>query len=546
MSRPHRASRGRRRIGPAAGRAAGRSSDHRGDLPALSHIRRRGHPGRRHRVEVRTADPRAGKPRAPVGRARRWNHRSRGERPLAGTACPEMSRSGRLRSGVGRRRVGRAGPRRDLDRSARPRSQPAGPRALARRAAGPARALLPEGRDRSRLGRGPRGVRSRRTVYRRAVTFAAATPDHAVRGEDAARRGAADLRARKLRVRSRSVSGGSGGQMGALREGLIDLAAARLGGNALLASDEFFAPKSNLLEPGRGVFIEGRYTKRGKWMDGWETRRRRGPGYDWCIIRLGAPGVIRALTVDTNHFRGNHPAECSLDAVDLAGAPTARRLHALAGAWWERLPRAPLAGHTENDFSIRGDARATHVRLNIYPDGGVARLRVWGEARPDWRRITAARRGAGPIDLVAVEHGGLPLATSDQFFSEPLNLIMPGRPRDLGDGWETRRRRGPGHDWVVLRLGRRGVIERVDLDTTHFKGNFPESASLEGCDVVGRSAPPDDAPWRELVARTTLRANARHRLAVPPGRRDPLTHVRLNIFPDGGVARLRVWGRVLL
>src|SRR5256886_529845 len=160
-----------------------------------------------------------------------------------------------------------------------------------------------------REGRGPRGVRSRRTVYRRAVTFAAATPDHAVRGEDAARRGAADLRARKLRVRSRSVSGGSGGQMGALREGLIDLAAARLGGNALLASDEFFAPKSNLLEPGRGVFIEGRYTKRGKWMDGWETRRRRRPGYDWCIIRIGAPGVIRALTVDTNHFRGNHPAE---------------------------------------------------------------------------------------------------------------------------------------------------------------------------------------------------------------------------------------------
>src|SRR5207249_4130443 len=285
----------------------------------------------------------------------------------------------------------------------------------------------------------------------RAVTFAAATPDHAVRGEDAARRGAADLRARKLRVRSRSVSGGSGGQMGALREGLIDLAAARLGGNALLASDEFFAPKSNLLEPGRGVFIEGRYTKRGKWMDGWETRRRRGPGYDWCIIRLGAPGVIRALTVDTNHFRGNHPAECSLDAVDLAGAPTARRLRALGGAWLERLPRAPLAGHTENDFSIRGDARATHVRLNIYPD-----------------------------------------------------------------------------DWVVLRLGRRGVIERCELDTTHFKGNFPESASLEGCEapgLAGSALPPDTAVWRELLARTELRSNAVHRFALARARAS-VTHVR--------------------
>jgi len=148
------------------------------------------------------------------------------------------------------------------------------------------------------------------------------------------------------------------------------------------------------------------------------------------------------------------------------------------------------------------------------------------------------------IDLVAVEHGGVPLATSDQFFSEPLNLIMPGRPRDMSDGWETRRRRGPGHDWVVLRLGRRGVIERIDLDTTHFKGNFPESASLEGCDVATGGAPPDDAGWRELVPRTTLRANRQHRLAVQRGVRGPVTHVRLNIFPDGGVARVRAWGRI--
>ncbi|HYR98505.1 MAG TPA: hypothetical protein VEO58_05795, partial [Gemmatimonadales bacterium] len=232
-----------------------------------------------------------------------------------------------------------------------------------------------------------------------------------------------------------------------------------------------------------------------------------------------------------------------LDVAQLTGAParSARALRALDRAFVELLPRSALAGDTENEFGVASDAAYTHVRLKIYPDGGVARLRIWGEARPEWPRIAAARRA---VDLVAVEHGGVPLATSDQFFSEPLNLIMPGPSRDMGDGWETRRRRGPGHDWVVLRLGRRGVVEHVDLDTTHFKGNFPESASLEGCDVAGSGAPPaDDALWRELVARTTLRANARHRLAVPPGKRDPLTHVRLNIFPDGGVARLRVWGR---
>ena len=337
--------------------------------------------------------------------------------------------------------------------------------------------------------------------------------------------------------------------MGAVtHEGLIDLAAARVGGRALVASDEFFASRHNLLAARPPVFIEGKYTDRGKWMDGWETRRRRGPegGYDWCIIRHGIPGAIHGVTVDTTHFRGNHPVACSLDAAQLSGTlgRGARALRALDDAFVELLPRSPLAGHTANEFAVASDARHTHVRLKIYPDGGVARLRVWGEARPDWGRIAGAG-GGRVIDLVAVEHGGAPLATSDQFFSEPLNLIMPGPSRDMGDGWETRRRRGPGHDWVVLRLGRRGVIRRVDLDTTHFKGNFPESASLDGCDAADASGPPGkDADWEELVARTELRAHARHRLVVTSATRGPVTHVRLNIFPDGGVARLRVWGRI--
>src|SRR2546428_8663596 len=288
-------------------------------------------------------------------------------------------------------------------------------------------------------------------------------------------------------------------------EGHIGLAAARGGGRALAAWDDFFAPRHTLLAAGNAVFIEGKYPAGGKWMDGWEPRRRRGPegGYDWCIIRLGIPGAIRVVTVDTTHFRGNHPAACSLDAAQLSGAlrVSARALRTLDRAFVELLPRSPLAGHTENEFAIESDAGYTHVRLKIYPDGGVARLRVWGEERLDWRRIAAARRA---VDLVAVEHGGGPLATSAQVFSEPLNPILPGPARDMGDGWETRRRPGPGHDWVVLRLGRRGVVERVDLDTTHFKGNFPASASLEGGGGGGRDAAPGRAPRRELVAPTHL------------------------------------------
>jgi allantoicase len=324
------------------------------------------------------------------------------------------------------------------------------------------------------------------------------------------------------------------------RPGLVDLAAERLGGRAVAANDEFFAPKGNLLKPGRGVFIEGKYTTRGKWMDGWETRRRREPGHDWCVVRLAAPGVVRAVTVDTNHFRGNHPESCSLETVAIAGAPTPRRL-AAESDWVEVLPRSLLKGHTENDFAVAKERRATHVRLNIYPDGGVARLRVWGVPQPDWDRLE--RRGAA-LDLVAAQLGGAPLACSDEFFSEPINLLMPGRGRDMGDGWETRRRRGPGNDWVVVRMAHRGLIERILVDTHHFKGNYPESCSLEGCDATALepdAVPPANVEWRELLPRTTLQAHRQHSLR--PDAQVPVTHVRFKIYPDGGVSRLRLFGR---
>lgn len=324
--------------------------------------------------------------------------------------------------------------------------------------------------------------------------------------------------------------------------GLIDLASARLGGRAVLANDEFFAPKSSLVKPEAPAFIAGKYTSRGKWMDGWETRRRRTPGHDWCIVRLGAAGVIRAVTVDTRHFRGNNPEACSLDAIAARADATRSQLKRWQGRWEELVPRQPLQGDCENEFPVASEILATHVRLNIYPDGGVARLRVWGEPRPDW---TALGQRRGRLDLASVQLGGVPLAVSDESFSHPLNLLMPGRPADMGDGWETRRRRGPGHDWVVLRLGHRGTIEDVVVDTTHFKGNFPESCTLEACDLpaLGTFAVPDEtAPWREIVPRTTLRANTPHRFRAV-GRTGPVTHVRFSIFPDGGVARLRLYGR---
>jgi allantoicase len=312
---------------------------------------------------------------------------------------------------------------------------------------------------------------------------------------------------------------------------LVDLASESLGGAVLLANDEFFASKDNLLKPHPAEWREHEYTDRGKWMDGWETRRRREPGHDWCIIRLGLPGIVRGLIVDTSYFRGNYPAECSLEACAIDALLD---LEALANASWsEILARSALKGDAKNAFAISGSRRCTHVRLNIFPDGGVARLRVHGEVAPDWTR---AIRFGGLVDLASVENGARSLLCSDMFFGSRNNLLLPGRPQDMSSGWETRRRRGPGHDWNLIQLGARGVIRRLEIDTTHFRGNAPARCSVEACDDLSK------ADWRVLFPQTATQPHTRHLFQDELRSIGRVTHLRLNLFPDGGVARLRAWG----
>jgi len=307
---------------------------------------------------------------------------------------------------------------------------------------------------------------------------------------------------------------------------LVDLASERLGAAVVAANDEFFAPKENLIKPGPAVWKDGEYTERGKWMDGWETRRRRDDGdHDWCIVRLGVRGIVRGVDVDTAFFKGNYPESCAIDAGVLAGDRDQ------PAAWHEILVRSPLKGDSHNLFPIDRASPATHLRLRIFPDGGVARLRVHGDVVADWDSL----RRRGEVDLAAVEHGGLVVACSDMFFGSRHNLIMPGDATHMGDGWETKRRRGPGYDWTVVRLGTAGTIRRIEVDTRHFKGNAPGACSLD--------ASADGEAWRELVAKTALQPHARHSFEDQVQALGDVTHVRLNIFPDGGVGRLRVYGR---
>jgi len=318
---------------------------------------------------------------------------------------------------------------------------------------------------------------------------------------------------------------------------LPDLAAERLGGEVVAANDEFFARKENLIKAAAPEWREGKYTSRGKWMDGWETRRRRTPGNDWAIVKLGLPGSVHGVVIDTKYFTGNYPEEASIDTCCVEGNPSANRLTSAEIIWEPLMPTMPLKGDALNEFEVEGRMRVTHLRLNIFPDGGVARLRVHGMVMPDEDIFQPDEE----VDLAAIENGGLVVACSDMHYGNPQNLILPGRSTHMGDGWETKRRRGPGHDWAIVRLARRAEINRVKLDTDYFKGNAPGSCMLEWCDA-GATFDGANVKWNVLVPEIPLHADARHRWEDLTG--GPATHVRLNIYPDGGVARLRLFGRV--
>ena len=315
---------------------------------------------------------------------------------------------------------------------------------------------------------------------------------------------------------------------------LPDLASRALGGGVVYANDELFAAADNLVTAEPPGFTPRTFGPKGQVYDGWETRRRREPGHDHAIVRLGAPGVIRGVVIDTAFFTGNYPPFASVEACGVEGYPAPEDLAASPGIdtvdWTPIVPKSALTGDARNAFAVDVEQRFTHVRLSVYPDGGVARLRVHGEAVPDPRFL-----GHGPVDLAAAELGGLVVACSDMFYGAPGNLLLPGLARVMGEGWETRRRRDSGNDWVVVRLAAPGVVRLAELDTTHFKGNAPGAAALRAT-----NGDPAGEDWVDLLPRTPLRPDTRHRFRI--GSDATVTHVRLDVYPDGGMARLRLYG----
>ena len=316
--------------------------------------------------------------------------------------------------------------------------------------------------------------------------------------------------------------------------GLVNLAQRSLGAEVLSATDDFFAEKENLISPSEPVFIADKFTDRGKWMDGWESRRKRTPGHDSCVVRI-CRGAICAINIDTTHFTGNFPEQAMVEVCDSKSNPDE------STQWTEILPISELKGSSHNWFTIESERNWTHVRLNIYPDGGVARLRVFGTVHIDWQQAKAGEL----VDLVAVTNGGLALDCSDMHFGSMWNLLSPGRAVNMGDGWETARRRGEGHDWVVLQLGRPGTVKRLEVDTLHFKGNYPAHCKVLATYAPGMAArdlTSSDYQWHTLLDMSPLTADSNHTYIDEVKDIRDISHVKIEIHPDGGVGRFRVFG----
>ncbi|MEV8347814.1 allantoicase [Streptomyces niveus] len=324
---------------------------------------------------------------------------------------------------------------------------------------------------------------------------------------------------------------------------LVDLADRRLGAGVVAANDEFFADRENLLKPGPAEFDPERFGHKGKIMDGWETRRRRGASaarphptdedHDWALVRLGAPGVVRGIVIDTAHFRGNYPQAVSVEATSVPGSPSPDDLLADGVRWTTLVPRTAVGGHAANGFTVDAGRRFTHLRVNQHPDGGIARLRVYGDVVPDPVWLAAL----GTFDLAALANGGRVEDASDRFYSPATNTIQPGRSQQMDDGWETRRRRDKGNDWIRYALAEQSEIRAVEIDTAYLLGN---SAGWAALSVRDDGPGTEEGRWTEILPRTRLQPDTNHRFVLDR----PVTarQVRMDIFPDGGISRLRLFG----
>jgi allantoicase len=317
--------------------------------------------------------------------------------------------------------------------------------------------------------------------------------------------------------------------------GLTNLADARIGASIVACSDEFFASAERMLQAEPAQFIEGKYDDHGKWMDGWETRRKREAGYDWCIVRLGVAGKISGFDIDTSFFTGNYPASASIEGCY---APDDQLEQV---EWMTLLENSGLSPDQHHVFSCETSPKLSHIRINIFPDGGIARLRVYGQV------VLEKIDPDQVLDLIGLKNGGRIVAFSDAHFGHPNNLIKPDQGINMGDGWETKRRRAPGFDWCIIALAQAGQVEKIEVDTAFFKGNFPAFCSIQAAYVENATDAqliPQSMFWNFLLDQQPLSMDNQHSYASEVLPHQKINYIRVNMIPDGGISRIRLWGKI--
>ena len=322
-------------------------------------------------------------------------------------------------------------------------------------------------------------------------------------------------------------------------QGLVNLASPKMGTKILAFSDDFFGEVTRMLNDKDPIFIEDKYDNHGKWMDGWESKRRRDGGNDWAILKLGSAGIISKIEIDTSYFTGNFPPFFSLEGIYSETEPNKD------SNWKSLIAKTNLVGDCKNNFELNLKEKFNFVRLQIFPDGGVARIRLFGEVKYNWDEFNNEEI----IELSSLKLGGSILAYNNAHYGDVSALLSEGRGKTMGDGWETRRRREPGNDWIIIKLAQKGIIEKIEIDTAHFKGNYPDRASIQAISIDKNITTKDliqgSENWDVILDETKLTADNIHEYEINSNSKAEATHIRLNIYPDGGVSRLRIFGKKL-
>ena len=318
---------------------------------------------------------------------------------------------------------------------------------------------------------------------------------------------------------------------------MIDLAQPRLGSKVVYKTDEFFAKAFRIINPHEPIFIENKFDTHGKWMDGWETRRKRIKGHDYLIIRLGKEGKISEININTKYFNGNQPSHSSIQACYCKQNIPEKKIK-----WVTILSKKKIKPDSHNIFKIKNKKVFTHVKLNIFPDGGVARLRIFGEVV--LKNMSIKKK---IINLSSILNGASVITYNNEHFGKAENILAPGSGKNMGDGWETRRSRGRNFDWLILKFGIAGVVSKIQIDTHHFKGNYPDMCSLQAAfinrkiskkSIIGKSK-----KWKTILNKAKLHAHKKHNFKNYLMQNNKVNYIRINIFPDGGISRIRIFGK---